>query len=66
MERGADVILEVDACTRRRDCVEVAAAPFASPPSERLDRRDKNIADTTLGLDERWCIRIRLQLAAQP
>ena len=51
---------------RRRDCVEVAAAPVASQTSELLDRRDKYIADATLGSNEgrRGCV--DLELASQP
>ena len=54
-----------DALGRRRDRVEVAV-PFASPTSQELDRRHKNIADATLGLDERWRVRVQVQFAAQP
>jgi hypothetical protein len=36
------------------------------PASEQFDRRDKHIADATLGLNERWRVHVRFQLAAQP
>jgi hypothetical protein len=36
------------------------------PASEQFDGRDEHIADATLGLNERWRVHVRFQLAAQP